>query len=361
MTLTTPKRFLALGLAAAFAVAACGGGGGSAAPTSGASDGGSAPTDGASAPAESQAAGGGIPDCLSFADIYALVGPESTGFANWSEAQTIASELGSTTTFPDLPLSITAPGEESGTFDSFVELAIADAAEARTQDETTRPDYTASSNDNAIIEGVAQSAGSFGWVGFAFYQENSEQVRTLQISEEAGGTCVEPTAETIASNEYPLARDLYIYVNTAKAAENPAVAAYVDYYVAEGTIASALETVPYVNLTPDALAETQAAWTGAGVTGADPNGTVFVTGSSTVEPISNSVAEAFKAANAGFDYTVEGPGTGDGFAKFCAGEADIADASRPIREEEAQTCAGAGIEYVELKVAIDGIAVITQP
>ena len=85
-----------------------------------------------------------------------------------------------------------------------------------------------------------------------------------------------------------------------------------------------------------------------------------MSGSSTVEPISNAVAEAFKAANAGFDYTVEGPGTGDGFAKFCAGETDISDASRPIREEEAATCAAAGIEFVELKVAIDGIAVLTQ-
>lgn len=352
MTDSTPKRIVGLGLAAAFAFAACSGGsGGSAGPTGAATDGGA-----------SQAAGGAaVPDCLSFADIYALVGPESTGFANWSEAQPIATELGSTTTFPDLPLSVTAPGEESGTFDSFVELALADAAEARGQDETTRPDYTASANDNAIIEGVSGSAGSFGWVGFAFYEENLDTVRAVEISEEAGGTCVAPTAETIASNEYPLSRDLYIYVNKAKATENPAVAAYVDHYVADGTISAALETVPYVNLAPEALAETRSAWSGAGVTGGDPNGTVFVTGSSTVEPISNAVAEAFKAANPGFDYTVEGPGTGDGFAKFCAGEADIADASRPIREEEVQVCTEAGIEYVELKVAIDGIAVITQP
>ena len=72
------------------------------------------------------------------------------------------------------------------------------------------------------------------------------------------------------------------------------------------------------------------------------------------------MAEAFKAANAGFDYTVEGPGTGDGFAKFCNGETDISDASRPIREEEAGICSAAGIEFIELKVAIDGIAVLTQ-
>jgi phosphate transport system substrate-binding protein len=85
-----------------------------------------------------------------------------------------------------------------------------------------------------------------------------------------------------------------------------------------------------------------------------------VSGSSTVEPVSNGVAEAFKAENAGFNYTVEGPGTGDGFAQFCAGAIDIADASRQIRDDEVTLCQDGGVEYVELKVAIDGIAVLTQ-
>jgi ABC-type phosphate transport system substrate-binding protein len=357
VTITNPKRLATVALLAAFAVAACGGGGGSAAPSDGAT---TAPSDGGTA---SEAPGAAVPECLSFADIYSLVGPESTGFASWADGQEIASALGSSTALPDLPLSITAPGEESGTFDSFVELVLEGPAEERgipEDDWTTRPDYTSSSNDNAIIEGIAGAAGSFGWVGFAFYEENLDTTKAFTISADPDGTCVEPTAETIASNEYPISRDLYIYVNAAKAAENPAVTAYVDFYLAEGTIASVLETVPYVNLDPAALAEQQAAWTAASPGNADPNGTIFVSGSSTVEPISNGVAEDFKAANSGFDYTVEGPGTGDGFAKFCAGETDISDASRPISEEEVATCAAAGIEYVELKVAIDGIAVITQ-
>ena len=201
--------------------------------------------------------------CLSFADLYALIGPESTGFAKWSDAAAIAKELGSNTTFPDADLTITGPGEESGTFDSFVELALAGIAEERGQEPNTRPDYTASANDNAIIDGVAGSDTSLGWVGFAFAEENKDTVGEIQVAKDVNGTCVAPTAETISSGEYPLSRNLYIYVNNAKAAENPAVVGYVDYYLADGTISSVLETVPYVNLTPETLAETRAAWDAA--------------------------------------------------------------------------------------------------
>src|SRR6185295_10305101 len=59
------------------------------------------------------------PECLSFADLYALVGPESEGFDNWKDAQSLATELGSTSTLPDAPLTISGPGEESGTYDYF--------------------------------------------------------------------------------------------------------------------------------------------------------------------------------------------------------------------------------------------------
>jgi ABC-type phosphate transport system substrate-binding protein len=351
------KRLAALGLSAAFVFAACGGGS-SPSPSSGAS-----------------AAGPTPPECLSFADIYALVGAESEGFGRWTDAQAIASELGSSTEFPDLPLSITAPGEESGTFDSFVEIVgIDDTGEERAappnvdtdNDGTldgwsTRADYVGQSNDNAIIDGISGAAGSFGWVGFAFYEENIDTVRAFTISEEPDGTCIEANADTIASNEYPISRDLFIYVSRAKAEDNPAVVAYVDYYLADGTIDAALAIAPYVPLEADVLAASQTAWDEfKGDLAADPSGSIFISGSSTVEPISTAVANAFQTANSGFDYRVEGPGTGDGFARFCAGETDISDASRPISESEAADCQAAGIEYVELKVAIDGIAVMTQ-
>ena len=202
--------------------------------------------------------------CLSFADLYALTGPESTGFDTWAKAASLAKELGSNTVLPEAPLVITGPGEESGTFDTYVELALTKIGQGRNIDPiTTRPDYTASANDNAIIEGVAGSDTSLGWVGFAFAEENADKVKELEVSKDPNGTCVAPTAQTIADGSYPLARSLYIYVNKAKAAENPAVTGYVDYYLAEGTISKVLEVVPYVNLPASELDATRSAWAAA--------------------------------------------------------------------------------------------------
>ena len=77
------------------------------------------------------------------------------------------------TPYPDADLTVTAPGEESGTFDSFVELVITPVGEALgIEDANVRPDYTASPNDNVIIEGIAANPTSLGWVGFAFVEEN---------------------------------------------------------------------------------------------------------------------------------------------------------------------------------------------
>jgi phosphate transport system substrate-binding protein len=84
-------------------------------------------------------------------------------------------------------------------------------------------------------------------------------------------------------------------------------------------------------------------------------------GSSTVFPISEAVAEDFQKANPGVRVTVGISGTGGGFQKFCRGETDISDASRPIRPTEIDTCQKAGIEYIELPIAYDGLAVVVNP
>jgi phosphate transport system substrate-binding protein len=88
---------------------------------------------------------------------------------------------------------------------------------------------------------------------------------------------------------------------------------------------------------------------------------VKIDGSSTVFPITEAVAEEFQKANPGSKVTVGISGTGGGFKKFCGGETDISDASRPIKPTEVELCAKNGVEYVELPIAYDGLAIIVNP
>ncbi len=83
-------------------------------------------------------------------------------------------------------------------------------------------------------------------------------------------------------------------------------------------------------------------------------------GSSTVFPITEAVAEEFQRTNPGVNVTVGTSGTGGGFEKFCNGETDIQNASRPIEDGERQACAAEGIEYIELSVALDGLAIVVN-
>lgn len=90
-------------------------------------------------------------------------------------------------------------------------------------------------------------------------------------------------------------------------------------------------------------------------------GNVKVDGSSTVYPITEAVAEEFRSVEPGVNVTVGVSGTGGGFKKFMRGEIDINDASRPIKSKEADACAEIGIDFVELSVAYDGLAVLVNP
>ncbi len=202
-------------------------------------------------------------ECMNFADLYALIGPEAEGTSSWSDASEVATALGSDTELPDEELVITAPGEESGTYDSFIEIVLESAGEPRvesgdiTEDEvaTTRTDYAAQSDDNAIIEGVSAEAGGLGWVGFAF-ADQADGVKKMPISAEPGGECVEPTSETIQDGSYPISRSLYIYVNKAKAEESEALSAFVDFYL-EG-LTDFVEGADYIALADDEA--TKSAW-----------------------------------------------------------------------------------------------------
>lgn len=90
------------------------------------------------------------------------------------------------------------------------------------------------------------------------------------------------------------------------------------------------------------------------------SGEVKVDGSSTVFPISEAMAEEFQKANSGVRVTVGSSGTGGGFKKFCAGETDISNASRPIKPEEVELCTKGKVEYIELPISYDGLSVVVN-
>jgi phosphate transport system substrate-binding protein len=203
--------------------------------------------------------------CLNLGDLYALFGPESQGFTSWGDANQLASEVGGTGNFPDAPLEITAPGEESGTYDAFIELAgIEDTALSRGVPEADaaalRKDYQPSPDDNVIISAMEGSPSALGFVGFAYAQNAGDQVKEIQV--DGGSGCVSPTAETIADASYPLSRSLYVYVNTAKLADNPAVKAFVDYYLTDNGLVTSVTEAGYVQLPADRIDATRSTWSG---------------------------------------------------------------------------------------------------
>jgi phosphate transport system substrate-binding protein len=91
------------------------------------------------------------------------------------------------------------------------------------------------------------------------------------------------------------------------------------------------------------------------------SGAVEIDGSSTVFPIAEAVAEEFQAANPAVRVTVGFSGTGGGFERFCGGETDVSNASRPINDTERAACAAAGVQFTEIEVAWDGLSVIVNP
>ena len=202
-------------------------------------------------------------ECLTTGDIYALFGPESEGFTSWADANALATEVGGQGGFADAPLEITAPGEESGTYDAFIELTgvpdvAVDNGVAEDDAEALRKDYQASPNDNVIIQAIEGSDSALGFVGFAFAETAGEGVKEIAV--DAGGGCIEPSAETIADGSYPLSRSLFIYVNTAKLAESEALAAYVDLYVSDAGLVEAVSSVGYIPLPADRQDATRGAW-----------------------------------------------------------------------------------------------------
>lgn len=205
-------------------------------------------------------------DCLTTADLYAIFGPQSDGIDSTGDANALSKTVGGAGTMPDQPLEITAPGEESGTYDAFITLAgIEDTALAQgvAEDKAAalRSDYQSSPNDNVIIQAMEGSPNGIGFVGFAFAQVAGDQIKEVAI--DAGDGCVAPNADTIADGSYPLSRSLYIYPNIDTARSDEAVKAFVDYYLTEDGLVEAVEQAGYIALPADRQEASRAAWSSA--------------------------------------------------------------------------------------------------
>jgi phosphate transport system substrate-binding protein len=201
-------------------------------------------------------------ECLNQFDLWALFGSESNEITTWQDAEAFAHEMGSTTDLPDGDIAITAPGTESGTYDSFVELALGPGAEARGLEEAgTRdpvpPTYVGAANDLVIIQGVSQFPTSIGFVGLAYAENAGDAVKIVQVDEGEG--CVAASPETVADGTYALSRPLFIYPALNRLEANTALGPWVDFYLSDEGIANVSE-VGYVQLPAEELEATRAAW-----------------------------------------------------------------------------------------------------
>ncbi len=143
--------------------------------------------------------------------------------------------------WPDAPIKLFGAGSDSGTFDYFTEAIVGKA-------KSSRGDYTASEDDNVLVQGVQRDANALGYFGFAYYAENQAKLKAVPIVEKPGKPAVLPSMNSVLDGSYqPLARPIFIYVN-AKALDRPEVRKFVEYYLANG--AKLAREVKYVPL-PD--------------------------------------------------------------------------------------------------------------
>lgn len=129
--------------------------------------------------------------------------------------------------FPKEEVAIFAPGTDSGTYDFFTEEVLGDPKKPETP--KARTDYTASEDDNTLVQGISGEENGWGYFGFAYYNENKSKLKALEVSGE-DDTCVAPSDETVESGDYPLSRPLFIYVRE-KALARPEVKGFVKFYL----------------------------------------------------------------------------------------------------------------------------------
>jgi len=143
--------------------------------------------------------------------------------------------------WPDAPLKLFGAGADSGTFDYFTEAVVG-------KSKSSRGDFTASEDDNVLVQGVARDPNALGFFGFAYYVENKNKLKAVPIVEKPGKPAVEPSMESVLKGTYqPLARPIFIYVSV-KSLGKPEVREFVEYYMKHGAKLS--REVKYVPL-PD--------------------------------------------------------------------------------------------------------------
>jgi phosphate transport system substrate-binding protein len=263
--------------------------------------------------------------------------------------------------WPAEPIQRFIPGTDSGTFDFFVEEVF---------DEDEEPILAASNtqlseDDNVLVQGITGSPYAVGFFGFAYYQENAETLNAVSLD------MVAPTAESAEDGSYPLARPLFIYSDANIMAEKPQVADFINFYLTN--VNEYVVEVGYFPASDAALEAARDAWSEAMGMGdmmetmmvelpfvdpLDVTGDIVTAGSSTVFPLSEKMVEVFVEAGYSGEITVDSIGSGAGFERFCvAGETDISNASRAIRDSEIESCAAIGRTPIEFRVGTDALTV----
>ena len=144
--------------------------------------------------------------------------------------------------WPNNPLKLFGPGADSGTFDYFTEAIVGKA-------KSSRGDFTASEDDNVLVQGVINDRNALGYFGFAYYIENQAKLRAVAI--DGGKGPVGPSPKTVEDGTYqPLSRPIFIYVSKKSLDSKPEVKEFVDFYLKNA--AKLVKDVKYVALPPTA-------------------------------------------------------------------------------------------------------------
>jgi phosphate transport system substrate-binding protein len=151
---------------------------------------------------------------LTVADLKKIWEPEAKGtVTKWNHVRA---------EWPDAPLKLFGPGADSGTFEYFTEAIVGKA-------KASRGDFTASEDDNVLVQGVAGDKNAIGYFGLAYYEENKDKLKVAPV--DGGKGPVVPSFQTVENGTYqPLSRPLFIYIST-KSAAKPEIKEFVDYYL----------------------------------------------------------------------------------------------------------------------------------